>query len=637
MGKVKLFFLLLLIAIVQYILAEDLSGYYPTNNLMNFYGDDIYSDCQYYSIDNGWFMRNLATGQLVPCVDLMDHPVEKTITDYFGLHLDKDFSVVIQPGALKNYINSMGEIKPEDQNRGWWETAIFRNFQYIKIDADKNGVKFKCEAYKSKKSRRPISKKTTRDYWVLAEITAFLVPKIEDGKLFFDIELDNSEIIDYGGWEIVGGAITADAVIGPLLHAFMPSMGSIITTILNVATFPSIMDVIIDKIDDYAMENIPLEAKEVKEFQEIWKKVQQYDKYGFLSPSANMESNGLYLNFDYDITKFDDIYEDIMVPWNNLTGENTIITYLDKIQDIAIENLGRILTDDELAEVEKILGYGVGYVESKIKESYAAYEYKFMKGFDLSKFNSSKNMLIVSLAGAGPFNKVVLNGNENLIGLETLEGGDVPQSMNVYEDQIYQLASYYTDDKTVAVIGYPWLSTEESLQIDAGAYLPNVNRLSLKIKEALDKMAPDSKLLLIGKSLGGAKLEEIVNELNTLNVHVDLLVMVDPSATPINQSGSSYTRAIPTNVKKVYNYRQISEFPESNGQNGFPISFIAPTKGEDIIVGDVKNDIGVLPCEGVGHDDIDECEWLLNEIDGLIAKEKGFFDNCPIINSLLLD
>lgn len=245
-----------------------------------------------------------------------------------------------------------------------------------------------------------------------------------------------------------------------------------------------------------------------------------------------------------------------------------------------------------------------------------------MAKFDLTKINSNHNKLIISLAGAGPYkNGAMFQTNS---ALETIVKGNVPFTNDHFGDEIYQIGANYVDNKTVAVIGYPWItigSTTEDLDSYWG---PNKTIFSAKIKQALDQMAPHSKLVLVGKSLGACRLQQVAQELNALGVPVNLMILVDASCTPNDQS--SNVVSISSNIKKVYNFRQTMPEPENNGQNGYQISFSAPTIGTDINVNESM-------CENVGHDGIDECTLLQQEIHKYIRTEFPISIQ-PILNLL---
>lgn len=264
-----------------------------------------------------------------------------------------------------------------------------------------------------------------------------------------------------------------------------------------------------------------------------------------------------------------------------------------------------------------------------------------MQGFNLDKINSSQKNLIVSLSGAGVWNDAYTTGEGPI---DTYIAGDLLTSTETFGDGTYKLPYTHVNKNTVSIIGYPWLNAEGALDFVAGngnydfindySWGPNHRTYAQSIQAALDKMGSGSKLILLGKSLGGCKMQKIVNELNALKVDVDLLILVDPSCYYADQS--QVVKPVYGNVKKVYNFRQISAPGHNDGQNGFQISYQSPTSGHDIIVSDEGNNIGNLMCEGTGHNDVDECTALQEKIQELIEDElKVRID--AIINMLLLD
>lgn len=251
-------------------------------------------------------------------------------------------------------------------------------------------------------------------------------------------------------------------------------------------------------------------------------------------------------------------------------------------------------------------------------------------GINLSKINKNHNKLIISLAGAG----VWADAGKTSGPMETLLYGDQPSTSSNYGDGVYKLAANYIDKNTVAVIGYPWFGLYGGVQINDENWGPGPDQLATRIKQALDKMAPKSKLILLGKSMGACKMQQVAEKLNSMGIPINLLVLVDGSCSLADHSGVH--EPIYSNVKKIYNFRQISTWPDNDSQNGFSISFSSPTIGYDIIVGDVGNSIGDLMCEGVGHNDIDDCTNLLSYIDVVIKKELKI-DIMSILNLLLLN
>ena len=91
-----------------------------------------------------------------------------------------------------------------------------------------------------------------------------------------------------------------------------------------------------------------------------------------------------------------------------------------------------------------------------------------------------------------------------------------------------------------------------------------------------------------------------------------------------------------SNASLGYNFRQTREYPENDGQNGFEIIPASGVKAHDIIVSAEPGLLSDPMCPGVGHNDIDECPNLQNEVDRLI-KKAIMGDIGSIMSLLLLD
>jgi hypothetical protein len=258
-------------------------------------------------------------------------------------------------------------------------------------------------------------------------------------------------------------------------------------------------------------------------------------------------------------------------------------------------------------------------------------EYIQYMGIDLSKINNNHNKFVISLSGAGVWSQAK---DETDGCFETLVEGDAPSTSSDYGDGIYKLAYDYLDKTTVSVIGYPWFFLDGAIEISDEYWGPGPSQLATRIGQALAKMAPKSKLVIIGKSMGGCKMQQVAEELNSLNIPVDLLILVDGSCSPSDQS--SEHKPVYTNVKKVFNFRQTTDWPDNDWQNGFSISCSSPTAGHDIDVTINDPFVGSTLCAGVGHNDIDECENLLAYADRVIKATLNT-DITSIISLLLLD
>jgi len=131
-------------------------------------------------------------------------------------------------------------------------------------------------------------------------------------------------------------------------------------------------------------------------------------------------------------------------------------------------------------------------------------------------------------------------------------------------------------------------------------------------------MAPNARLILLGKSMGGCKMQQIAESLKAIDVNVDLLLIVDGSCMPADQSAE--IKAVSANVERLHNFRQTMNAPANDLQNGFQLAWAKPTIGRDLVVSDEA--LTSSMCPGVGHDGIDECPALLAEIDRVIKGTK---------------
>jgi len=410
---------------------------------------------------------------------------------------------------------------------------------------------------------------------VNSDIKSFLKPTIVDNTLSFslsDLEVTDSE---FHGFAAVASAI----LLGPLFEFGNPIVGVTDNLIMAHVITESIVNMIANDLAGDMTRDFG-----GFDFNLLFDKLNiltNYQSEGLITATNAefKETNGdnyggLWVYFDIDAQVAERLFNEVIV----FAEENGILTALKP-----------------LIELQDLVA---------------------MNGFDISKITSAHKNLIISLSGAGEYLPTVLDPARKTIATYVETPAEPVESSG---DAIYPLPVNYIDGKTVAVTASPWLRPNfdrTSIDLTNESWGPTPAAFALKIKEALDKMAPEHKLILLGKSMGGCKMQEIINELSILNVPVDLLIIVDGSCRVADQS--SENKDIPVTVKRAYNYRQISVQPENDYQNGFKITTTFPTIGSDVVVGDVGNDIGELMCEGVGHNDIDECPALLVEIDKII-------------------
>jgi hypothetical protein len=407
---------------------------------------------------------------------------------------------------------------------------------------------------------------------ITSNVTGKLVPKIENGEFVFEIiDLEQSNV------NVSGKVKTLiDLILLPL--TFGPTPGLSLAGFYGFAHWTDLFDgLVADGLEEKSGEEITVdELNRVRTWANQFFQT-LFNAEGDLLTLEDpvLDEDGLWIYFSYDPAYLEDIY-------NQLLDAANALGIIDDI--------------NEFLWLQSIVNLG---------------------GFDLTQINENHDRLIVGLSGAGVYPQVLTNREPML---RTYTGTPV-EPIPLYGDGTYPLPANYAGDGTVAVVGTPWLSSVSgSLSQPDQFWGPDPLDFAERIDEALGKMAPDSKLILLGKSLGGCKMEKIVDELNTLGVPVDLLIVVDGSCLPADQSGVQ--NQVPPNVKRVYNFRQTMAPPENDNQNGFQILWSAPTIGEDVIVNDEA--LSDPMCIGVGHDDIDECEELLAEIDRLI---RGIFVN----------
>lgn len=406
-------------------------------------------------------------------------------------------------------------------------------------------------------------------------------------------------------------------------------------------------------VDKFAHKYIADKAEQEsvsKDVSSIFKKIEEYNIGGmFRNLELNVDKYGLWFIINYDLSNQDAIIRDIISKLNALTMGllNKIPTDVNKriIQAATLECMGRTPTATEFDTYGRMLANGVSEktVKEKICNLMEAQEIKFMNGFDLNKISTNHNTLIISYSGSGVWGPKSMSETYGRP-IETITYGQQPTTRNYFGDAIYQKSYEFLKPNVVSVIGFPWLTYGGVIDknsicpdgmidcFDSKWWHPNTDIFAGKINAAIKKMAPGSKLIIMGKSMGGCLMEKVVRKLNDFGVKVDLLILIDPSCKLEDQSNLSVT--ITPNVKKVYNFRQTSLYPENDYQNGYKIAYQAPTIGNDLVVSAVGRKIPNLECEGTGHNDIDECDKLHARINSIVQNELGM-NLMPIIKLLL--
>ena len=183
------------------------------------------------------------------------------------------------------------------------------------------------------------------------------------------------------------------------------------------------------------------------------------------------------------------------------------------------------------------------------------------------------------------------------------------------------------------MIGYPYLLEDVQTQANQDAFWgPNPEWFGAEVQQAMARMAPNAKLILVGKSLGACKLLKTARVLNSAGITVDLLVMIDGSCAFLDGDHSDETEAVPPNVKRVFNFRQDTNIDR---QSGYQISCSERTTGHDAVVNKYSGFVGSQLCSSsVGHNSIDECPALLNYVGRVVAAEIN--GNMSAVLSLLL-
>lgn len=328
-----------------------------------------------------------------------------------------------------------------------------------------------------------------------------------------------------------------------------------------------------------------------------------------------------------------------------------------------------------------------------------------------SDINKNHDILIISLAGSAKalssktvigwftdmdtdddIGKVANNyapGNKNII---TISGAPelviTDELKNILDKAGELLTGTITCDNKKSVLinlfsglplaGETYCAIEESIQwiqafktltnlteaLDERNFRPSYPFLADKIEAIANRMAPNRKIILIGKSMGGGLLMKATQQLKD-RLNIDLLILVDASCTIEDHSNEIQT--IYPNVKSVYSFYQRKEY---ESQNGYPVNYVEETSRNDSINIDVDNadlcncgteivkvynQTEIDPDHVMGgeklhtitykeqlvrttHGEIDTCSGLLNKINELIQEEILSLkpvDISPVLNLLL--
>lgn len=416
-------------------------------------------------------------------------------------------------------------------------------------------------------------------------------------------------------------------LLHPALALFGPE-GYLVTSLLTDAVAGHFAD---ETIQGENGEETPVEM-----YNDIWNKINQYVQIQKLvATSTILDETGLWIVFSFSMNDADLLYEEIAEKAGQFINVISGVDYATAFNDISRRILGRELTATEIAGFVDIINQGgsLNDVQNEIFAWTEAENVRHLDGFQMDEFSTSYNQLIVSMAGGSPYLRGAMSKTSGPI--ETLKPGEKPSSSDNFGDGIYQLAANYIDGRTIAVISYPWLTSVGTATSPDTYWGPSANSFADKIEEALSRMAPNTELILVGKSMGGCRMQQVVHELQSKNIPVELLIFVDASCSPYDQS--AIVMDIPRNVKSVYNFHQTQPYPDNDNQNGFLVTFSSPTTGDNVDVGAYDASIGGSMCGNAGHDDIDECYMLQKEIDRLIKREIFPKRIANVINMLLFD
>jgi hypothetical protein len=387
----------------------------------------------------------------------------------------------------------------------------------------------------------------------------------------------------------------------------------------------------------------PLPDSYDKELSSILQKLDQLITEGKLEAvTPALDAGGLWVNFRFSQTANNDL-NTLISRLNNVYSQTPIGVALNVISNAMLgRNFSTLEFNNYYNQVSFPMCQGLNDVVYNVNTMLQAENINYLSLFDENdNISTRQNQLIISLAGGGPY---LQNGaNKITKPIEVLTNGEIPLFPADFSDGIYKTAAKFVDNKTVGVIGFPWLKGDPNLDpsnpnldfLDA-YWGPDKVSFATKVQGILGKMASNTKIILVGKSMGGCLMQQLVEELNIKGISVEMLILVDASCTP-GTSQASVVKNIPTNVKRVYNFYQTQPSPSNDGQNGFKVSYGSPTTGQNIDVanGDLK--YGQTLCGSVGHDNIDDCDNLKSKIAGLIREVFPMQNINAIINVLLLD
>jgi hypothetical protein len=406
-----------------------------------------------------------------------------------------------------------------------------------------------------------------------SDVTGTLQPKLDTatGDLFFEINnLSTSNTSTSGTFVTAVNALLFPFVLGPT------TPGVSLLSLYGLTHWTNLFDGIVEdgvQAKGGATITVP-QVNQVKTWvDQFCNKVFGYQGSVLTLQQPVVDAEGMWLYFTFDPVNLQQLFDDLIKKANDLG-------ILDPINDfLTVQNQ------------------------------------RAMAGFDLSKLNTSKKNLIISLAGAGLYLKVTAAGQPLLQTFDTTPATPLP----LYADGTYRLPADYVDASTVAVVGTPWLISATGSVSSPDTFLgPDPDAFAAKIKDALALMAPNARLILLGKSMGGCKMQQVAESLKALNVNVDLLLIVDGSCTPGDQSAE--VKTVSNNVERLVNFRQTMDPPANEVQNGFQLAWAKPTIGRDLVVNDEA--LTAPMCPGVGHEGIDECPAIFAEIDRLIKGTK---------------
>jgi hypothetical protein len=356
---------------------------------------------------------------------------------------------------------------------------------------------------------------------ITSDVTGAIIPKLDsNGDLIF--ELYNMQA---NNTRVSGIAPALASSIAPPL---IGTPGLQIATLYGILNWTDLMMVGIQCLQKKSSDPMPVNelARAKQLVNDYFNKI--FNTEGTLLNLADpvLDAEGLWIYFTFDPSNLKTIVDDILEDARNN----------DLIKDI----------DNYLKVVNRVN----------------------MEGFDLSKIDQTKKNLIISLSGAGVYPQVIADGKQPL---QTHVIAPIPP-LPTYGDGIYPLPSNYINESTVAVVGTPWLSSLLSGSLDDpdNFWGPDPEEFADKVKRALSQMAPESRLILIGKSMGGCKMQKIAEALNDISVDVDLFILVDGSCTPMDQS-AIFIKGVQFLMSKSIQFPTQHGSPKMITQNGYQL------------------------------------------------------------------